>query len=123
MRRIVGELFAGRLWHDGERLLFELAPGRFQLRLLPEGDRAEAVLPLIEGENVVGRRKTPRRYERRVTLSGDDLVSSDHARIVCGDDDRVALRDTSKNGTWITATCSSTESTTATHSQMLWSSS
>jgi hypothetical protein len=102
MRRIVGELFGGRLWHDGERLLFELALGRFQLRVLAADDGQEAILPLIEGENVVGRRRTARRNERRVTLSGDDLISSDHAQIICDDDNQVTLRDTSKNGTWLT---------------------
>jgi hypothetical protein len=102
MRQIATEVFEGRLWHDGERLLFHLAPDRFQLRLLAEGDRAEVVRPLMEGENIVGRRRAAQRYERRVTLAGDDLVSSDHARIICGDDDQVILRDISKNGTGIT---------------------
>lgn len=102
MRAIASELFAGRLWHDGEQLLFELAPCRFRLRLLADGARAEAVLPLLEGENFVGRRRAPRRHEHRLTLAGDDLVSSDHARIICGEADHVVLRDTSKNGTWVT---------------------
>ena len=99
LHAIAAEVFGGRLWHDGEQLLFELAPGRFQLRLLGE-DATTAVLPLIEGENVVGRRKNARRYEHRLTLSGDDLVSSDHARLVCGDE-QVTLRDISKNGTYL----------------------
>jgi FHA domain len=102
MRRIIGDLFDGRPWHDGERLLFELAPGRFQLRMFAEGDRAESVVPLMEGENIAGRRRSVQRHERRITLSGDDLISSDHARLFCGDGDRVTLRDTSKNGTWVT---------------------
>jgi hypothetical protein len=101
MRRIVGDLFDGRVWHDGERLLFELAPGRFQLRLLAGDVRPESVVPLMEGENVAGRRRSAQRYERRITLSGDDLISSDHARLFCGDGDSVILRDTSKNGTWV----------------------
>ena len=102
MRWIVGDLFEGRPWHDGERLLFELAPGRFQLRVLGEGDRPEAVVPLMEGENVAGRRRSAQRYERRITLTGDDLISSDHARLSCGDGDLVIVSDTSKNGTWVT---------------------
>jgi len=101
MHTIAGELFGGQLWHDGQRLLFELAPGRFQLRLLTEDGQAERVLPLAEGENVVGRRRVAQANEPRVRLDGDDLISSDHARIICGDDDQVILRDTSKNGTWV----------------------
>jgi FHA domain len=101
MRVIAGDLFGGRLWHDGQRLLFELAPGRFQLCLLTEDGQAERILPLAEGENVVGRRRVAQAHEPRVRLDGDDLVSSDHARIICGDDDHVILRDTSKNGTWV----------------------
>lgn len=101
MRVIVGELFGGRLWHDGARFLFELAPGRFQLRRLAEDGRAESVLPLAEGETVIGRRRVAQAHELRITLADDDLVSSDHVRLLCGDDDAVALRDTSKNGTWV----------------------
>ncbi len=102
MHAIVTDLFAGRLWHDGQRFLFNLAPQRFQLRMLDDGARNEKVLPLIEGENVIGRRRAPQQYEHRLTLSGDELISADHALIVCGDDDRITLRDISKNGTWIT---------------------
>ena len=102
MRAIVSGVFGGRLWHDGQRFLFDLAPQRFQLRLLPDGARAEKVLPLLEGENIVGRRRAPQQHEHRLTLSGDELISADHALIVCGDDDRITLRDTSKNGTWVT---------------------
>ena len=101
MRWIVGELFDGRRWLDGERMLFELAPSRFQLRILGDGARPETVVPLMEGENIAGRRRSAQRYERRITLSGDDLVSSDHARLLCGDGEQVTLRDTSKNGTWV----------------------
>jgi hypothetical protein len=101
MREIAGELFDGQLWHDGARFLFELAPSRFQLRLLAEDGQAERVLPLAEGENVIGRRRATQAHELRVTLSGDDLISSDHAWIIAGDDDRVVLRDTSKNGTLV----------------------
>jgi hypothetical protein len=102
MRWIVADLFEGQLWHDGERLLFELAPGRFQLRVLGDDDRAEAVVPLMEGDNIAGRRRSAQRYERRITLTGDDLISSDHARLSCADSDLVILSDTSKNGTWVT---------------------
>jgi FHA domain len=102
MQAIVSDLFAGRLWHDGQRFLFDLAPQRFQLRVLADGARGDKVLPLIEGENVIGRRRAPQKYEHRLTLSGDELISADHALLICGDDDRITLRDTSKNGTWIT---------------------
>jgi hypothetical protein len=102
MLAIVTELFGGRLWHDGARFLFDLAAPRFQLRLLGDGTRAEKLLPLIEGENLLGRRRSSQHYEHRLTLSGDELISADHALIICGDDDWAALRDTSKNGTWIT---------------------
>jgi hypothetical protein len=101
MQVIAGELFDGQLWHDGERFLFELAPSRFQLCLLAEDGRVERVLALAEGENIVGRRRLARPNELRITLDGDDLISSDHARIVVGDDDCATLRDTSKNGTWV----------------------
>lgn len=101
MRRIVGDLFEGRLWLDGEHLLFELAPGRFQLRVLGDDNRPESIVPLIEGENIAGRRRSAQRYERRITLSGDDLISSDHARLLCGEGDHITLRDSSKNGTWV----------------------
>lgn len=102
MRAIAADLFAGRLWHDGERFLFELAPARFQLRLLAEGGDTRAILPLVEGENSVGRRRDALRDEHRLTLAGDDLVSIDHAQLICGESDHVLLRDTSKNGTWVT---------------------
>jgi hypothetical protein len=102
VQAIVTEIFEGRLWHDGARFLFDLAPPRFQLRVLSEGARPEKLLPLIEGENVLGRRRSPQQHEHRLSLSGDELISADHALIVCGDDEWVALRDTSKNGTWIT---------------------
>jgi hypothetical protein len=102
LHAIVADVFGGRLWHDGQRFLFDLAPQRFQLRVLAEGARAERVLPLIEGENVIGRRRAPQQFEHRLTLAGDELISADHALIICGDDARVTLRDTSKNGTWVT---------------------
>jgi FHA domain len=100
MRLIVTDIFGGQLWHDGAQFLFELAPCRFQLRLLDTSARQESILPLAEGENIVGRR-TAHANEHRLTLSGDDLISSDHARLICEEADHVILRDTSKNGTWI----------------------
>jgi len=100
MQLIVADIFGGQLWHDGTQFLFELAPCRFQLRLLDAGARQAPILPLAEGENVVGRR-TARHNEQRLTLSGDDLISSDHARLICEEADHVILRDTSKNGTWV----------------------
>ncbi|HWQ11613.1 MAG TPA: FHA domain-containing protein [Roseiflexaceae bacterium] len=102
MRAVACELFGGRLWIDGGRVLFELAPARFQLRLL-SGERAGEAIPLAEGETVLGRRRTPRRFERRIALAGDDLISSDHAALRYGDEDHVLLRDSSKNGTWVLA--------------------
>jgi hypothetical protein len=102
IQAIASELFGGRPWHDGARFLFDLAVPRFQLRLLEDGARPEKLLPLIEGENLVGRRRSAQHYEHRLTITGDELISADHALIICGDDDWAALRDTSKNGTWIT---------------------
>jgi hypothetical protein len=102
MRALVAELFGGRLWFEGLRPLFELVPARFQLRLL-SGQRAGEALPLAEGETLLGRRRTPRRFERRITIVDDDLISSDHALLRYGDEDRVLLRDSSKNGTWVAA--------------------
>jgi len=99
---IATEIFAGRLWHDGARFLFDLAAPRFQMRVLGDDARPEKLLTLIEGENVLGRRRSSQQHEHRLALSGDELISGDHALIVCGDDDWVTLRDTSKNGTWIT---------------------
>jgi hypothetical protein len=102
VRAIAAEIFAGRLWHDGARFLFDLAAPRFQMRVLGNDARPEKLLTLIEGENVLGRRRSAQQYEHRLTLSGDELISADHALLICGDDDWVTLRDTSKNGTWIT---------------------
>lgn len=101
LHTIAAELFGARLWHDGARFLFDLAPARFQLRVLAAGARAERVLPLREGENVLGRRRSAQQHEHRITLSGDELISADHAVLVCGDEPQVLVRDTSKNGTWL----------------------
>jgi len=101
MRAIATEVFPGRLWHDGASFLFDLAPARFQLRRLAD-DRPEVLLPLQEGETIVGRRRKAQQSEYRLTLEDDDLISSNHAQISYGDDEWVTLRDTSKNGTWIT---------------------
>ncbi len=101
IQAIANELFSGRLWHDGARFLFDLAAPRFQLRLLGDDARPQKLLPLLEGENLLGRRRSSQHYEHRLTLSGDELISADHALITCGDD-WAALRDISKNGTWIT---------------------
>jgi hypothetical protein len=102
MAAVAGEVCGGRLWYDGDKPLFELAPPRFALRLL-HGDRAGEVVPLPEGQTIVGRRRTPRHYERRVPILGDDLISSDHVVLEYGDDEGLVVRDISKNGTWITA--------------------
>lgn len=103
MQVIVAEVFGGRRWYDGEQLLFELALAPFQLQVLAETGRPERALSLIEGANVVGRREAPLHHEYRLTLSGDDLMSNDHAIINCTADGRVILRDTSTNGTWVEA--------------------
>jgi hypothetical protein len=102
MRALASDVFGGRLWLDGARSLFELAPPRFALRLL-HGERAGELVPLPEGQTVVGRRRTPRRYERRVPILGDDLISSDHVVLEYGDEDGLTVRDISKNGTWVAA--------------------
>ncbi|MCS6840834.1 MAG: FHA domain-containing protein [Roseiflexus sp.] len=99
---IAAHLFGGRLWYDDNRFLFELAPPRFQLSVRAPG-KAPLSVPLYEGETIVGRRKSPQGCERRVSISDDELVSSDHLRILCGDRlDSVIIRDMSKNGTWVT---------------------
>lgn len=94
--------FGGQLWHDGARFLFELAPSRYRLRKLSETGPTQTIYILNEGETIIGRRRTSQAYELRVTLADDDLISSDHARLLYGDSPNILLRDTSKNGTWIT---------------------
>ncbi len=89
--------FAARLWHDGARFLFPLMPAQFQLRLAHGG-----IVPLYEGETILGRRRSPRRYEHRITCTDDDLISTDHATLTCLDDETIMLRDMSKNGTRVT---------------------
>lgn len=101
LHSLVAEYLDGQLWHDGTRLLFELAPPPYRLRLIGDEPSQRPILPLIEGENVIGRRRTARPHEHRLTIAGDDRISSDHAEIICMDD-RIILRDTSKNGTWFT---------------------
>ncbi|KAB8144016.1 FHA domain-containing protein [Chloroflexia bacterium SDU3-3] len=87
-----------QLWHNGERLLFEIGLAPYVLR---RGDGA--TLPLLEGASVVGRRKQAIQHEYRLTIEGDDAVSADHAIIVCAPSGRLLLRDTSTNGTYIRA--------------------
>jgi hypothetical protein len=95
-------VFGGRLWYDDDRFLFELAPPRFQLSIQTPGS-AVLTVPLYEGETVVGRRQSPQGAERRIPIGNDELMSSDHLHIVCGDEPNgVVIRDTSKNGTWVT---------------------
>ena len=102
MQALASELFGGRLWHDGARFLFELAAPLFQLRVLANGARAAKILQLMEGETQIGRRRAPQQNERRLTLSGDELISADHAVLAVGEGGQVTVRDTSKNGTWVT---------------------
>lgn len=96
---IATTLFGGRLWYD-DRFLFELAPPRFHLAIHQSGS-SPASVPLYEGETIVGRRKSPKANERRIPVLNDDLVSSDHLYITCGDDETVVIRDASRNGTWV----------------------
>ncbi|MCS6939576.1 MAG: FHA domain-containing protein [Roseiflexaceae bacterium] len=99
---IATHLFGGRLWYDDNRFLFELAPPRFQL-FIQAPESAPLSVPLYEGETIVGRRKSPRGNERRIPILNDELVSSDHLSIVSDDEPGgVVIRDTSKNGTWVT---------------------
>jgi hypothetical protein len=97
----MADVFGAQLWYDGERLLFEISRSALRLRVLRHGDTAQHTWTLLEGANFVGRRQAPHRYEYRVALSGDDLMSNDHALIVVADDGRIVVRDTSTNGTWI----------------------
>lgn len=101
MRRIAVEALGGQLWHDGERPLFEIAAAPYRLRVFRDAGRPGRVLPLLFGENLVGRRRTPLQREHRVTIPGDDLMSNDHAVIDCRGDGRVILHDRSTNGTWV----------------------
>lgn len=101
MRAITGDLLGGRLWHDGARFLFDLAAPRFQLRVLPNGTRAERTLPLNEGDTIIGRRRAPLQNEHRMTIAGDELISADHVVLICGEGDQIVVRDISKNGTWV----------------------
>lgn len=102
IRAIAMHLFGGRLWFDNNRFLFELAPPRFQLSIHAPGSASSSV-PLYEGETIVGRRKSPKEYERRIPICNDELVSSDHLHIICGDEpNSIVIRDASKNGTWVT---------------------
>lgn len=96
----IGEQLGGRLWHNGERLQFELGLVPYELRVLSNGGQR---YPLIEGANILGRRTTPLQYEYRLAFSGDDSISADHAILICAPDGRVVLRDTSTNGSYIRA--------------------
>lgn len=99
IERIATEFFGARLWYDDTQTLFELTPAAFRLRVLePRPGQAE-LLELVEGETIIGRRRTPRRDEPRISISSDDLISSDHAQLFCDDSDVVLVRDMSKNGT------------------------
>lgn len=98
---IAAGLFGSRLWYHNDCFLFELAPPRFQVHIHTPECRAVTV-PLYEGETIVGRRPSPQGNERRIPISGDELVSSDHLHIVYDDESNgVTIRDTSKNGTWV----------------------
>ena len=101
LQAMITEHLHARLWHDGTALLFELARPRFQLRLLGDDLESCAALPLLEGENIIGRRRAMQPSEYRHSIA-DDLVSNDHALIYCEDGDQLRLCDMSKNGTWLT---------------------
>lgn len=102
MHIIVSETLGGQLWHDGTQLLFELACPAYQLRLLSDETGQKPALPILEGPNVIGRRRIARPHEHRLTLNADDLISNDHAVLHSGENGMATIRDTSKNGTWIT---------------------
>lgn len=97
MQQLVAQLGA-RHWHNGERLLFEIGLAPYRLAVI---GRDSPPLTLLEGATVIGRRTAPLHYEYRLTITGDDSISADHAVLVC-DGERVVLRDTSTNGTLIT---------------------
>jgi hypothetical protein len=101
IRYIITEILGGSHWHDGTRFLFELAAPRYQLRRLGAIGEAEQIHQLIEGETIVGRRRTAKAYEARISIEGDDLISTDHIRIYCDTSNTIRLTDISKNGTWI----------------------
>lgn len=99
---IAGGVFGGRLWHDGNHFLFDLAAPRFRLRIITPGNPPQ-IAPLLEGTTVVGRRRAARRVEQRITVAGDDLISLDHLYLTCDEaSSTVTIRDDSKNGTWLT---------------------
>lgn len=100
-RTVMSGVFGGRLWHDGDHFLFELAHAPYHLRVL-NGEQTSRILPLLEGTNIIGRRRVPIQSEYRLTVSGDSSMSNDHALLLCPPDGRVILRDTSTNGTWVT---------------------
>ncbi|MBC8161258.1 MAG: FHA domain-containing protein [Roseiflexaceae bacterium] len=87
-----------RLWHNGERLLFEVGLAAYQLN-----HTSGVALTLLEGANVIGRRAAPLQGEFRLTIEGDDTISADHAVLICLADGRAVLRDTSTNGTYLRA--------------------
>lgn len=101
LHELATDTFGGRLWHDGTQLLFEIGVTPWSLRARQAQDGAAPVWPLLEGATFVGRRRGPRRYEYRVMLADDELMSNDHAVLYASDDGRVVLRDTSTNGTWV----------------------
>jgi len=116
MAMIMTDVLAGRLWHDGQRLLFELGLAAFQLRIFTADGGAEQILPLLEGANIVGRRIALLQHEYRLTINNDDSISNDHAVLTCTADGRVIARDTSTNGTWIVTDGSETRIHHAEHS-------
>lgn len=101
MHTIAAEVFGGRLWHDGDRFLFEVAASPFRLCVVREAGRGERRLALLGGENVIGRRRAPLHGEHRLVLAGDDLISNDHAVVTVADDGSLLLHDDSTNGTWV----------------------
>ncbi len=99
LHEIAGELFGGQLWCDGGQLRFALGPARHMAAI--SGPGGELLVALDEGETLIGRRKSARRHEHRVVVAGDDLISSDHARLICTGEDAIAVQDISRNGTWV----------------------
>jgi hypothetical protein len=93
---------AARLWHTGQQTVFEPADAGWRVQVLPSQFAENRRLTLLLGDNIIGRRRTPREQEYRLLPAHDDLMSNDHAVITCLDEQQIWLRDTSTNGTLVT---------------------
>lgn len=95
------EGLGGTCWGQDQTLQQDPAVAPLQLRVVAGPATHEQYFPLLYGETVIGRRRTPREREYRLTLGGDELMSSDHAILTYHDDGHIVLRDTSTNGSYI----------------------